>query len=120
MIRDRISYTAQNLEIARYEHLLAFLLGYKGFMSRPDTFAIFMSISDAESEENYLHHLKRLASYVKLVEPRFIRLYEFTNKVETARGFYGSGYYLHLDYRSLSHDITELTRLLLDEYADDE
>jgi hypothetical protein len=82
MIRDRISYTIQNLQIANYEHQMVHILKFSEFCTREDVFQVLMMIYTAETEEDYLNHLKRFVSFTKLIAPEIIELYELSEKMD--------------------------------------
>lgn len=94
IIRDRIDFTVQNLLIAKYEHIFAYVLEFKTFCLRDDVFALIVMIHDAETEEQYLEKIKRLVAYVKLIAPEILELYEFNNMLSIERHVLNEYYFL--------------------------
>ena len=110
MIRDRISYTIQNLHIASYEHQMAHVLKFSEFCTREDVFQVLMMIYTAETEEEYLERLKRFISFAKLVAPEILELYEVSEKMETYIRLCGYSYdpeFSIYDLRSKRKELTE-------------
>jgi hypothetical protein len=97
VIRDRISYTAQTLEVASYSDMVQWILKFKEFCFREDVFDIILSITEAQTEEEYLEHMKRIVWFTKLVAPEILQLYYWDNYIGLIRhpNFINICYELH-------------------------
>lgn len=87
--------------IEKYEHQMIHILGYKNLCSREDVFALIEDIYESLSEEEYFVRVKRFITFVKLIAPQVLELYEIENRIITAKGLFGAAYYLHIPLADL-------------------